>query len=72
MKPEWSESCESIVGLHELDECVAHFDTFLEYLYTGIVSLTYSTVLPLLALADKYNVQVRIYYISTIASYIFE
>ena len=58
LKPEWTESCEREIVLHELEECVSLFGEFLEYFYTGNVSLSHSTVLPILALADKYNVQV--------------
>ncbi|XP_018009829.1 uncharacterized protein LOC108667324 [Hyalella azteca] len=57
LKPEWSESCEQVVVLHEAEECEQQFGTFLQYLYTGRVVLTDATVLPILALADKYNVQ---------------
>ncbi|KAF2363238.1 BTB/POZ domain [Trinorchestia longiramus] len=57
LKPEWSESCERVVVLHEAEECEQQFGTFLQYLYTGQVVLTHASVLPILALADKYNVE---------------
>lgn len=59
LKPEWSESCEKVVVLHEAEECELQFGTFLQYLYTGCITLSHSTVLPILALADKYDVQVK-------------
>lgn len=33
------------------------FEVFLKYLYTGKISLNYSNVIPILQLADKYNVR---------------
>ena len=36
--------------------CCQVFNEFLQYIYTGRVPLTQDTVLPLLMLADKYNV----------------
>ena len=58
VKPEWSESGEAVVVLHEAEECLPQFGAFLQYLYTGSVTLTHASVLPILALADKYNVEV--------------
>ena len=43
--------------LQESPECEAVFEVFLKYLYTGKISLNYSNVIPILQLADKYNVR---------------
>ncbi|XP_052816796.1 BTB/POZ domain-containing protein 17-like isoform X2 [Mya arenaria] len=52
----WPEGRSDIVVLREDPECAAVFQHFLEYLYTGQVTLEKHNVLPLLTLADKYNV----------------
>ena len=59
-KDEWTESSEKVISLYEDAECEPHFETFLKYLYTGKVTLTHTVVLPILILADKYNVEVSI------------
>ena len=43
--------------MQESPECEAVFEVFLKYLYTGKISLNYSNVIPILQLADKYNVR---------------
>ena len=58
MNPEWNESREKRIYLQEAPECIEVFEKFLKYLYTGKLTLSHSTVLPLLALADKYIVKV--------------
>ena len=55
-KPEWPESHRSKIALKEEPECIAMFPAFLRYLYTGIIHLNHDTVMPILMLADKYNV----------------
>ena len=52
----WPEGRSNRVVLREDPECVAVFEHFLQYLYTGKVVLNQFVVLPLLILADKYNV----------------
>ena len=53
----WPESHSSRVILQEEPECADVFEDFLKYFYNGCISLDCHTVLPLLTLADKYNVQ---------------
>ncbi len=57
MNPSWSESHETRVVLKETPSCEAVFEDFLKYLYTGKILLDYATVIPLVSLADKYNVK---------------
>ena len=53
----WPESHSSRIILQEEPECADVFEDFLKYFYNGCISLDCHTVLPLLTLADKYNVQ---------------
>nr|XP_053638569.1 BTB/POZ domain-containing protein 17-like [Cherax quadricarinatus] len=57
MNPRWNESREQRIILQEASECVVVFELFLRYLYTGRLKVSHATVLPILALADKYNVK---------------
>ncbi|XP_029161674.1 BTB/POZ domain-containing protein 17 [Nylanderia fulva] len=57
MSPQWSESQESRVTLQETPQCAPIFSEFLRYFYTGQIRINYSVVLPILSLADKYNVK---------------
>ncbi|CAK9795918.1 BTB/POZ domain-containing protein 17 [Anthophora quadrimaculata] len=57
MSPQWSESQESRVTLQETPQCVPIFSEFLRYFYTGQIRINYGVVLPILSLADKYNVK---------------
>ncbi|KAJ9577328.1 hypothetical protein L9F63_006072, partial [Diploptera punctata] len=57
MNPEWSESQESCVVLQETPACAAIFGNFLQYFYTGQIRINHLIVMPVLALADKYNVK---------------
>ncbi|GAB6029236.1 BTB POZ domain containing [Chamberlinius hualienensis] len=57
MSPSWSESQETTVVLQEDPQCARVFPDFLKYLYTGRIHINHLTVLPLLTLADKYNVK---------------
>ena len=59
MDPRWTESHQSSIILEEDPACAAVFPEFLYYLYSGQVVLQQNSALPLLALADKYNVKVR-------------
>lgn len=52
----WPEGRSKRVVLREDPECAAIFEVFLHYLYTGKVTLDQTNVLPMLILADKYNV----------------
>ncbi|XP_066594401.1 BTB/POZ domain-containing protein 17 [Prorops nasuta] len=57
MSPQWSESQESRVTLQETPQCAPIFSEFLRYFYTGQIRINYGVVLPILSLADKYNVK---------------
>ncbi|KAK7503187.1 hypothetical protein BaRGS_00005452 [Batillaria attramentaria] len=52
----WKEAQQPEVCLSEDEECLPAFANFLRYLYCGEVLLTTSGVLPLLLLADKYEI----------------
>ncbi|XP_072037262.1 BTB/POZ domain-containing protein 17-like [Amphiura filiformis] len=53
----WKEGKNSEVKLEETPSCEEAFETFLSYFYSGSVSVTIETVVPVVTLADKYNVQ---------------
>ena len=53
----WSESSQKRINLHETPSCEAVFEDFLKYLYTGKIHLDFATVVPIVSLADKYNVK---------------
>jgi hypothetical protein len=57
MSPQWSESQESRVTLQETPQCALIFSEFLRYFYTGHLRISHGVVLPILSLADKYNVK---------------
>lgn len=57
MNPNWSESQEKRIVLRETPSAEAVFEDFLKYLYTGKIQLDYATVIPIVGLADKYNVR---------------
>ncbi|CAG2177717.1 unnamed protein product, partial [Oppiella nova] len=57
MNPNWTESQEKTIILQEAPECAKVFPEFLKYLYTGIININHQLVLPLVAMADKYNVR---------------
>jgi len=52
----WSQDSKEEIELEETMDCQAVFDKFLRYLYTAEVSITTSTAVGILCLADKYNV----------------
>lgn len=55
-KERWQEARQPEVCLTEEEECLPAFGNFLRYLYCGEVLLTINGVLPLLLLADKYEI----------------
>ncbi|KAL1437407.1 hypothetical protein MTO96_001465 [Rhipicephalus appendiculatus] len=57
MDPKWSSSRTSHIELKEEPLCENVFGDFLGYLYTGRMRVDHLRVLPLVALADKYNVK---------------
>ncbi|XP_063827220.1 BTB/POZ domain-containing protein 17 [Ostrinia nubilalis] len=57
MNREWSEWRESRVVLQETPTAASVFPHFLKYFYTGQIRISHQTVLPVLSLADKYNVK---------------
>lgn len=57
MDPKWRSSQMSHIELKEEPPCEAVFGDFLGYLYTGRTRVDHARVLPLVALADKYNVK---------------
>lgn len=56
MNPSWNESHEKRIVLGETPSCEAVFEDFLKYFYTGKIALDFATVIPIVSLADKYNV----------------
>lgn len=58
MNPEWNECRESVIELKEEPCCVEVFPQFLRYLYVGQIRISLTAVMPMLALADKYNIKV--------------
>lgn len=60
MRTEWNESNQNQIKLGETPQCEEVFHLFLKYFYTGELIITHTNVLPLLSLADKYMVKVRI------------
>lgn len=58
MSPQWSECKESRIVLGETPACAEVFDRFLQYFYTGHICVDSQTVMPILTLADKYNIKV--------------
>lgn len=59
MSPQWSECKESRIVLGETPACAEIFDRFLQYFYTGHICVDAQTVMPILTLADKYNLKVE-------------
>lgn len=56
MNPNWAESHNTRITLQEPVQCCNVFGDFLSYLYTGQIQISHNTVMPVMALADKYNV----------------
>ncbi|KAJ2947321.1 hypothetical protein O0L34_g17034 [Tuta absoluta] len=57
MSREWTEWRESRILLQETPAAAKVFPHFLKYFYTGQIRISHHTVLPVLSLADKYNVK---------------
>lgn len=57
LNPQWQECKESIIHLVEDPQSCQVFPQFLKYLYTGQVRISIETAMPLLSLADKYNIK---------------
>ncbi|XP_070577345.1 BTB/POZ domain-containing protein 17-like isoform X1 [Ptychodera flava] len=55
MSDKWKDADQGEIQLEDT-QCEAVFGQFLEYLYTGKVHITTDKAVPLLILADKYNV----------------
>ncbi|KAH9499742.1 hypothetical protein Btru_077710 [Bulinus truncatus] len=53
----WSEASKQVVVLVEEPICESVFGRFIQYIYSGQLYLSHSTVGPLLTLADKYNIR---------------
>ena len=58
LNKEWNEAQEMKVVLQETPQCCDYFDKFLAFFYKGKISLAINECLPILCLADKYNVKV--------------
>ncbi|XP_013137635.1 PREDICTED: BTB/POZ domain-containing protein 17 [Papilio polytes] len=56
MNREWSECKKTRIVLQENPVAASVFPQFLKYFYTGQIKISHQTVLPVLSLADKYNV----------------
>ncbi|XP_070546799.1 BTB/POZ domain-containing protein 17-like [Ptychodera flava] len=52
----WRDSQQAKVKLQETPECATVFGDFLKFMYNGQIELKISRALPVLVLADKYNV----------------
>lgn len=57
MNPEWNEWSSSVIELKEDPVCYPVFPSFLEYLYKGQIKISLDTCMPILSLADKYNIK---------------
>lgn len=57
MNPEWNEWSKTVIELKEDPVCYPVFPSFLEYLYKGKINVSLDTTLPILSLADKYNIK---------------
>ncbi|KAJ8262578.1 hypothetical protein GJAV_G00168010 [Gymnothorax javanicus] len=53
----WQEGGQEDVALTEDESCVEHMGVFLQYFYTGTISISAENLFPLLILTDKYNVK---------------
>lgn len=57
MNPKWKETNETVITLYEDKKAAAFFQHFMKYLYTGHVRISVESAMPLLSLADKYNIK---------------
>ena len=55
-QPQWLDSQRDRIVLMEEPACIHVFDIFMQYFYSGCIHLDHCNVLPVLMLADKYNV----------------
>ena len=53
---DWKEKKDDVIELQETPACEDVFETFLNYFYNGAVSVNNRTVIPVVILADKYDV----------------
>ncbi|XP_013393274.1 BTB/POZ domain-containing protein 17 isoform X2 [Lingula anatina] len=51
----WQDGNAGEITFHESEECLPVFSIVMRYIYTGKISLTMENVIPVLVLADKYN-----------------
>jgi len=58
MNSKWSDSYQEVIELQEVSQCIEVFPVFLQYFYTGVITLEQTNIMPMLVLADKYNVNV--------------
>ena len=56
MLGQWSESSRHEIVLEETPDCIPHMEQFFRYFYTAEICLTPENVLPIMILANKYNV----------------
>jgi len=63
MNSKWSDSYQEVIELQEIQQCIEVFPIFLQYFYTGVISLEQTNIMPMLVLADKYNVKVCVQYV---------
>lgn len=57
LNPQYKEANESVIHLVEDPQSCRVFPQFLKYLYTGQVRISIESAMPLLSLADKYNIK---------------
>uniref|UniRef100_A0A2C9JE41 BTB domain-containing protein n=1 Tax=Biomphalaria glabrata TaxID=6526 RepID=A0A2C9JE41_BIOGL len=52
----WQESLQEEVTLIETEECLEHFETFLQFFYSAKINICVKSAIPILSLAEKYDV----------------
>ncbi|XP_025424314.1 BTB/POZ domain-containing protein 17-like isoform X2 [Sipha flava] len=57
MNSKRSDSHQNVIELQEVPLCIEVFPLFLQYFYTGEITLEHNNIMPMLVLADKYNVK---------------
>lgn len=58
MNSKWSDSHQEVIELQEVPQCIEAFPVFLQYFYSGVITLEQTNIMPISVLADKYNVNV--------------
>lgn len=53
----WDDSRRQEIELQESEECLPYMESFFRYFYTAEINLTRENVLPIMILANKYNVK---------------